>query len=136
MRSNWLEEKGLTCRGLVIAELTHELRNVENGVGGSFDALAGPVAAAEKCVSKSIEKRRAGESLSSRVKRLLRETHRTIHVGQIVPALRVLRMQANGVLQQRRGGVDVPFDGAAGAALSIRRRIGAACADSGIVTGK
>ena len=36
---------GQTCSGLVVAQLAHELRNVEDGVSGAFNAFAGSVAA-------------------------------------------------------------------------------------------
>ena len=64
----------------------------------------------------------------SRVKRLLRQPHGTIHVREVVPALRVTRLQVNGALQQSCRGVIVPLDCGARAAFRIRGSIRTASA--------
>ncbi len=111
------ERRRLTFGGLVVAELPHELCDVENCVRGRIDAVAGPVAAAAK--QKMSKMRREGDS-GSRIKCFLRQTHGAVHVGKVVPALRILWLQADRKLQQRCGGVAVPLDGSACAAFRIR----------------
>ena len=108
----------LTCCGLVVTELAHELRNIEDCVGGAVDALAGSVAAAR------VSSRGGSECTSNaRFKRLLREPHIAVHIRKVVPALRVMRVQAKGELEEGGGGVQVALDGGARASFRIRTRV-------------
>ncbi len=73
---------------------------------------------------------------NARIKRLVCEPHRAVHICKVIPALRIVRLQANSELQERDGVVNMAFDGGAGAAFGISSSVRVCRTDGGFVPWK